>query len=63
MSQANVDITLVIQEINMNFYEYYGQSPFYNSIDEFKDMLQKTQMNGLKKQAHRQKLGLLKSIC
>lgn len=39
-SPLNEEISMKLQEINLNFYEYYGQTPFYGAEEEFIDQLQ-----------------------
>lgn len=34
------EISMKLQEVNINFYEYYGQVPFYSAEEEFIDQLQ-----------------------
>lgn len=39
-SPLNEEISMKLQEINLNFYEYYGQTPFYGAEEEFIEQLQ-----------------------
>lgn len=39
-SPLNEEISMKLQEVNINFYEYYGQVPFYSAEEEFIDQLQ-----------------------
>lgn len=39
-SPLNEEISMKLQEINLNFYEYYGQVPFYSAEEEFINQLQ-----------------------
>lgn len=39
-SPLNEKISMKLQEVNINFYEYYGQMPFYSAEEEFIEQLQ-----------------------